>query len=217
MLSPCRLCLSASIASSCSSCRPSRRASWRSSSDNWLLSMLGILGRFHPNITIPPMLSKAIAVANDTPEMSAATPNGFRFQPSPQDKTPTEYPINERKNRKQKALPVNLMLSLIALPMVPAMARNRQPISFHSNLFFDRIVATCQGYHISGHSSKVVEQNTGCFNSPSPLRERVRVKPLGAGTALADAVFHGYKLENTAPTIWRRNPATTIHTPAHAF
>ena len=91
--------------------------------------MLGILGILYPNMAIPPILSNPIAVANDTPEMSAATPSGFCvLQPSPTHKAPTEYPINERKKKEQKALPVNLMFALTALAMVPMMARIRQLI-----------------------------------------------------------------------------------------
>ena len=108
-------------------CRPASRSCFRSSSDNRLLSMLGILGILDNTIAIPPMLSVAIAVANETPEMSAATPSGFCApQPFPIQNAPIEYPTNERKNREQKTPPVNLMLSLKALPMVPAMARIRQ-------------------------------------------------------------------------------------------
>ena len=87
------------------------------------------------------MLSAAIAVANDTPEMLAATPIGFCvFQSSPNHKMPTEYTTNETVNRAQKTPPVNLTFSLTALPMVRPMTRI-SPIGFHSK-FFDRITIT---------------------------------------------------------------------------
>lgn len=70
------------------------------------------------------MLSAAIAVANDTPEILDATSIGFCvFQSSPNQKTPTEYTTNEKVNRAQKATPVNLTFSLTALPMVRPMTR----------------------------------------------------------------------------------------------
>ena len=79
---------------------PASRSCFRSSFDSWLLSMLGILGILNNTIAIPPRLSNPIAVANDTPDMSAAAPSGFCApQPFPIHKAPIEYPTNEEKKQ----------------------------------------------------------------------------------------------------------------------
>ena len=85
--------------------------------------MLSVEPILASNITIPPIPSNPIAVANDTPDMSAATPSGLDpLQLSPTHKAPTEYPASESENRKQKTPPVNLIFSLIAMPVVFQMA-----------------------------------------------------------------------------------------------
>ena len=61
------------------------------------------------------MLSAAIAVANDTPEMLPATPIGFCVcQSSLKKRTPTEETIKEKVNSPQKMPPSVLTFSLTA-------------------------------------------------------------------------------------------------------
>ena len=64
-----------------------------------------------------PILSAAIAVAKDTPEMFPATPIGFCVcQSSLNKKTPADETINERVNSPQKMPPSVLTFSLTASP-----------------------------------------------------------------------------------------------------
>ena len=113
--------MTSSAAASITCCRPIRSPSSLPTSRDFHLNILGIFGI---TMIIPPMLIAAIVVAKDTPEMLAATVSGSCVcQPSPNHRTPREQAIKDRTNREQKALPVNLMFSLTALPMVRPMTR----------------------------------------------------------------------------------------------